>query len=94
MRETRQQTETLERLRDVGLGPGLALAERDLWKVYRTAYQDEPFVRIVKERQGVYRYPEPKILAGANYCDIGFAGDGEHKRLVVIAASTGCKGVP
>jgi LysW-gamma-L-alpha-aminoadipyl-6-phosphate/LysW-L-glutamyl-5-phosphate reductase len=45
-----------------------SLTERDLWIVYRRAYGDEPFVRIVKERQGVFRYPEPKILAGSNYC--------------------------
>jgi N-acetyl-gamma-glutamyl-phosphate/LysW-gamma-L-alpha-aminoadipyl-6-phosphate reductase len=62
------------------------ITERDLWKVYRAAYGDEPFVRIVKERQGVYRYPEPKILAGSNYCDVGFALDEETGRVVVISA--------
>jgi N-acetyl-gamma-glutamyl-phosphate/LysW-gamma-L-alpha-aminoadipyl-6-phosphate reductase len=60
--------------------------ERDLWRVYRDAYGAEPFVRIVKERQGVYRYPEPKILAGSNYCDVGFALDEESGRVVVISA--------
>jgi N-acetyl-gamma-glutamyl-phosphate/LysW-gamma-L-alpha-aminoadipyl-6-phosphate reductase len=60
--------------------------ERDLWKVYRGAYRDEPFVRIVKERQGVYRYPEPKILAGSNYCDVGFALDEASGRVVVVSA--------
>ena len=30
-------------------------AERDLWQAYREAYSDEPFVRIVKERTGIYR---------------------------------------
>jgi len=63
-----------------------AVTERDIWKVYREAYGDEPFVRIVKERQGVYRYPEPKILAGSNYCDVGFALDEENGRVVVISA--------
>jgi N-acetyl-gamma-glutamyl-phosphate/LysW-gamma-L-alpha-aminoadipyl-6-phosphate reductase len=62
------------------------IAERDLWKVYRTAYRDEPFVRIVKERQGIYRYPEPKILAGTNYCDVGFALDPASGRVVAISA--------
>lgn len=60
--------------------------ERRLWRVYREAYQHEPFVRLVKERQGVYRYPEPKILAGSNYCDIGFDVDVEQGRVVVMAA--------
>jgi N-acetyl-gamma-glutamyl-phosphate/LysW-gamma-L-alpha-aminoadipyl-6-phosphate reductase len=68
------------------LKPGLALTERDLWKVYRAAYGDEPFVRIVKERQGVYRYPEPKILAGSNYADVGFALDESSGRAVAISA--------
>ena len=63
-----------------------SLTERDLWKVYRTAYRDEPFVRIVKERQGIYRYPEPKILAGSNYCDVGFALDERTGRVVTISA--------
>ena len=60
------------------------ITEKDIWKTYRQVYGPEPFIRIVKERQGLYRYPEPKILVGSNYCDIGFelAGD----RLVVISA--------
>lgn len=62
------------------------LEERDVWKLYRTAYGDEPFVRIVKDRQGVYRYPEPKILAGSNFCDVGFEKDPHSNRLVVISA--------
>ncbi|MBI4066371.1 N-acetyl-gamma-glutamyl-phosphate reductase, partial [Candidatus Gottesmanbacteria bacterium] len=49
------------------------ITEKDLWQVYREEYQNEPFVRIIKEREGIYRYPEPKLLTGTNYCDIGFA---------------------
>jgi len=60
--------------------------ERALWRLYREAYQHEPFIRIVKERSGIYRYPEPKILVGSNYCDIGFEYDPEQQRVVVIAA--------
>ena len=60
--------------------------EKDIWKVYRQAYGDEPFIRIVKERDGHYRYPEPKLLSGTNYCDIGFERDPHSQRLVVISA--------
>ena len=60
--------------------------ERTLWRLFREAYQREPFIRLVKERSGVYRYPEPKILAGSNYCDIGFELDRDQQRVVVIAA--------
>ena len=35
----------------------------------------EPFMRIVKESTGIHRYPEPKILSGTNYCDVGFERD-------------------
>ena len=62
------------------------LAEKDIWKIYRAAYGDEPFIRIVKERTGIHRYPEPKLLAGSNYCDIGFERDPHSNRLVVISA--------
>jgi LysW-gamma-L-alpha-aminoadipyl-6-phosphate/LysW-L-glutamyl-5-phosphate reductase len=58
--------------------------EKDIWQVYRQLYGQEPFIRIVKEKQGIYRYPEPKILIGTNYCDIGFELAGS--RLVVISA--------
>lgn len=60
--------------------------EKRLWRIYREAYAREPFVRLIKERQGVYRYPEPKILAGSNYCDVGFELDAEQGRVVVLAA--------
>lgn len=63
-----------------------AIDERTLWRLYREAYQHEPFIRLVKERSGVYRYPEPKIVAGSNYCDIGFELDAGQRRVVVIAA--------
>jgi N-acetyl-gamma-glutamyl-phosphate/LysW-gamma-L-alpha-aminoadipyl-6-phosphate reductase len=45
---------------------------KDLWKAYRSVANENPFIRIVKERRGVYRVPEPKILAGSNYADLGF----------------------
>jgi N-acetyl-gamma-glutamyl-phosphate/LysW-gamma-L-alpha-aminoadipyl-6-phosphate reductase len=62
------------------------LAERDAWHFYREDYGDEPFVRLVRSRRGIHRYPEPKILSGANYCDVGFEADPGGRRLVVVAA--------
>jgi N-acetyl-gamma-glutamyl-phosphate/LysW-gamma-L-alpha-aminoadipyl-6-phosphate reductase len=64
------------------------LTDKDLWRIYRAAYKEEPFMRLVKESSGLHRLPEPKILAGTNYCDVGFEID-EHSgtnRVVVIAA--------
>lgn len=62
------------------------LQEKDIWKIYRDAYGNEPFIRIVKESDGIYRFPEPKLLSGTNYCDIGFKKDEFSNRLVVISA--------
>jgi N-acetyl-gamma-glutamyl-phosphate/LysW-gamma-L-alpha-aminoadipyl-6-phosphate reductase len=64
--------------------PGVA--ERDLWKAYRDAYGKEPFVRLVKERTGLYRYPEPKILSGTNFADVGFELDQPTGRVVALCA--------
>ncbi len=60
--------------------------ERDIWRAYRKTYSDEPFVRLVKEKTGIYRYPEPKILAGSNYADVGFELDARTGRVVALCA--------
>ena len=62
------------------------MSEKDVWSVFRDRYGAEPFVRLVAERSGPYRLPEPKLLAGTNYCDIGFEIDPRSERLVVVAA--------
>ena len=62
------------------------LEDKDIWKILRQAYGNEPFIRIVKEAEGTHRYPEPKWLAGTNYCDIGFQRDEKSNRLVIISA--------
>lgn len=61
-------------------------AEKDVWKAFREAYNNEPFVRIVKEKTGLYRYPEPKILSGSNYADVGFEFDAKTNRVVCLCA--------
>jgi N-acetyl-gamma-glutamyl-phosphate/LysW-gamma-L-alpha-aminoadipyl-6-phosphate reductase len=63
-----------------------AVEEKDLWKIYRQQYADEPFVRIVKERSGIFRYPEPKLLSGTNFADVGFALDPRGDRVVALCA--------
>ena len=60
--------------------------EKELWRTYRSAYGEEPFVRIVHESDGIHREPEPKILAGTNFCDLGFAADPHARRVVALAA--------
>ncbi len=63
-----------------------ALTDKDLWKIYRKAYKSEPFVRLVKQKTGIFRYPDPKLLPGTNFCDVGFEVEADSKRVVVIAA--------
>jgi [amino group carrier protein]-6-phospho-L-2-aminoadipate/5-phospho-L-glutamate reductase len=62
------------------------LDDKELWRTYRAAYGEEPFVRIVHESDGIHREPEPKILAGSNFCDLGFASDPHAGRVVALAA--------
>ncbi|MBV8529038.1 MAG: N-acetyl-gamma-glutamyl-phosphate reductase [Candidatus Dormibacteraeota bacterium] len=62
------------------------LADRDIWRIYRARYASEPFVRIVKSSAGLHRSPNPKVLSGTNFCDVGFERDAHSRRLVVTAA--------
>jgi len=64
--------------------PGVA--NKDLWKAYRAVANENPFVRVVKEQRGIYRVPEPKILAGSNYADLGFELDESNGHIVAISA--------
>lgn len=66
------------------LKPGVAL--KDLWKAYRAAASENPFLRVVREQRGIYRVPEPKILAGSNYADLGFDLDEASRHVVSICA--------
>lgn len=63
-----------------------AVDDKTLWRAYRETYAAEPFVRIVKERAGIFRYPEPKLLAGTNFADVGFAADPRGDRVVALCA--------
>ena len=60
--------------------------DKACWRAYREVYAAEPFVRIVKERGGIFRYPEPKLLAGSNFADVGFATDPRGDRVVALCA--------
>ncbi len=64
--------------------PGVT--EKDLWRAFRAFAKEEPFIRIVKEKTGVHRVPDPKILAGSNYVDVGFELDPDTGRIVAMAA--------
>jgi N-acetyl-gamma-glutamyl-phosphate/LysW-gamma-L-alpha-aminoadipyl-6-phosphate reductase len=66
--------------------PSQPLTIKDLWKLYRSQYQGEPFVRFVRYQKGPYQLPDPKIVSGTNFCDIGFELDPHANRLVILSA--------
>ena len=64
--------------------PGVT--SKDLWKAYRAMANENPFLRIVKEQRGIYRVPEPKVLSGSNYADLGFELDESTGHVVALCA--------
>lgn len=71
----------------VFLNPSRAAStDQELWRTYREAYEEEPFVRLVKERSGIHRFPDPKLVAGSNYADVGFEAEPQSHRVVVVCA--------
>lgn len=62
------------------------LAEKDIWAAYRVAFNGLPFVRIVHEKSGVFRHPEPRVVAGTNYADVGWEYDPVSGRAVLLCA--------
>jgi N-acetyl-gamma-glutamyl-phosphate/LysW-gamma-L-alpha-aminoadipyl-6-phosphate reductase len=66
--------------------PDSPVSKGDLWGAFRDSYEDEPFVRLVAGGSGVYRYPEPKAVAGSNDAEVGFELDPGNGRVVVFSA--------
>lgn len=62
------------------------VSTKDVWKAYRAVANENPFLRVVKEQRGIYRVPEPKILAGSNYADLGFELDESNGHIVAMCA--------
>ena len=63
------------------------IQELELWKVYRSSYENEPFVRLIRDKKGLYKFPDPKFVVGSNFCDIGFDIDEDNGRIVALSAS-------
>lgn len=62
------------------------LTTKDAWKLYRSMYKDENFIRFVKFKRGPYQLPNPKITMGSNFVDIGFEVDPRTRRMIVFSA--------
>ena len=61
--------------------------EKELWKIYRSEYNDERFIRLIRDKDGLHKFPDPKFLVGSNICDIGFDLDKDNNRLIALSAS-------
>ena len=59
----------------------------DVWKAYRSMYTGSYFVRLVREKQGPFRLPDPKLVIGSNFCDVGFELEERTGRLVALSAT-------
>src|SRR5208283_2945562 len=66
--------------------PKQKLENKDLWRVLRGMYGNEPFVRLVKYQKGPYQLPDPKVTMGTNYCDVGFEIDEHANQLLIFSA--------
>jgi len=63
------------------------MSEIDLWKLYREQYGNEKFIRLIRDKKGFYKFPDPKFVVGSNFCDVGFDIDEDNHRLVVLSES-------
>jgi len=59
----------------------------DVWKAYRAMYTGSFFVRLVRDKQGPFRLPDPKLVVGSNFCDVGFEIEERTRRLVALSAT-------
>ncbi|MDG6985640.1 MAG: N-acetyl-gamma-glutamyl-phosphate reductase [Nitrososphaerota archaeon] len=59
----------------------------DVWKAYRSMYTGSYFVRLVRDKQGPFRLPDPKLVVGSNFCDVGFELEERTGRLVALSAT-------
>ncbi len=67
--------------------PPRSVDERELWEAYRTAYGNEPFIRIRARKQpGPGSLPDAKYVRGSNYCDVGFFLDEERGSIGILSA--------
>jgi N-acetyl-gamma-glutamyl-phosphate/LysW-gamma-L-alpha-aminoadipyl-6-phosphate reductase len=59
----------------------------DIWKAYRAMYGDSYFIRLVRDKQGPFRLPDPKLVIGSNFCDVGFEIEERTGRIVTLSAT-------
>ena len=59
----------------------------DVWMAYRSMYAGSYFGRLVRGKQGPFRLPDPKLVIGSNFCDVGFEIEERTGRVVALSAT-------
>ena len=62
------------------------ITAKDAWQRLRSAYGNEHFIRLIKDKLGNFKLPDPKLSIGSNFCDIGFEIGADGRHLMVVAA--------
>lgn len=62
------------------------VTNQELWRAFREFYQNEPFIRIVKDVKGLHQFPDPMNVVGSNFCDVGFEIDPHGNRIITFGA--------
>ncbi|MFX1398961.1 MAG: N-acetyl-gamma-glutamyl-phosphate reductase [Promethearchaeota archaeon] len=60
--------------------------DKQIFKAYRKNFKNEPFLRLITQKTGVFKLPDPKLIIGTNFADIGFQLDDNLNRIVVLCA--------
>ena len=54
---------------------------------FTETHKEEPFIRLIRDKKGLYKFPDPKFVVGSNFCDVGFDMDENTSRIVALSAS-------
>ena len=60
--------------------------EADIWKLYRAAWGNEPFVSFTPARPAHFRIPDPRFVLGSNRILTGFALAEDGRRAIAASA--------
>ena len=64
-----------------------SVEDHDGLRAFASAFRSRPFIRLITPKIGdVCPHPDPKILAGTNWCDLSVECDAARGRIVVNAA--------
>ena len=61
-------------------------SESEIWSAYRKAFEGQPFLSLCPARPAHLRFPDPRLVLGSNRCMVGFALEGDGRRLVLVSA--------